>query len=1144
MFEESLGGGGGPQASEAARGMAVDETERVLRRPFRIIAFDWDGTAVVNRLADAAAVRRAIERLLEAGVYVVVITGTNFQNVDRQLSASIVGPHKRRLYVCTNRGSEVYGFADGSQPVLIWQRVATPEENRLLTEIADTIRRTVERRTGLDVHVVYNRLNRRKIDVIPVPEWADPPKSRIGDLLQAVETRLVGGGIAGGLREVFQLARETATAKGLPEARITSDVKHIEVGLTDKEDSINWLMQELAAKHHIPPEDILIGGDEFGPIAGFEGSDYKMYVPAARGAVFLSVGAEPNGVPPGVIHLGGGPERFLAFLEEQARLHEERRRAQIPVREPSGRPSVRVTDNARPSVATPPLVATEVAIEPGWRLVEKGFEPGREHEVESLFTVANGYVGVRGSLSEVIRESWPATFLAGVFDKPPEGVTELVVQPDWTRLRVHVEGEEVRLFGGETVEHRRTLDLRHGATVREWRHRDAAGRLTRLYYVRFVSLADRSALVESVTIVPENYSGVLTLEWGLDGRVTNARNTKHLEILETLAEAGERNGRVPSGEASPPILLRARTRESRIEVAFAGSGVLRADEPLEVQHEVVREATHVGERWQWAGQIGIGYRFDKVVAAATSRETREPAALVRERLASHLARGVDDLFQAHARAWGERWADSDVRITGSDEDQLAARFAVHHLLQSANPEDEWVSIGARGLTGESYKGHVFWDTDIYVIPFFTYTYPEAARSLLMYRYHTLPGARAKAAAMGCRGAAYAWESADTGEEVTPTFGVGAGGLIIPILTGQQEHHITADVAYAVWQYWQATGDDDFFRRAGAEILLDTARFWASRVERGADGRYHIREVIGPDEYHEGVDDNAFTNVMAQWNLERALASATIVRERWPQRWAELAGRLELDEAELARWRAVAEGMYTGFDPRTGLFEQFQGYFQLEDIDLAQFEPRTASMEVLVGRERLQQSQVIKQSDVVMLMYLLWDRFPAEVREANFRYYAPRCAHGSSLSPSIHALMAARLGDLDLARRYYRQAAAIDLANNMGNASGGVHTACQGGLWQALVFGFGGLRAGDTGLAFDPCPLPEWRGLAYELKWRGRHLSVVAGAAPRGVEISLAGGEPLVVHLGEDDGYAVTLEGEVRRQFLFQKGRWRPAEERP
>jgi trehalose/maltose hydrolase-like predicted phosphorylase len=204
--------------------------------------------------------------------------------------------------------------------------------------------------------------------------------------------------------------------------------------------------------------------------------------------------------------------------------------------------------------------------------------------------------------------------------------------------------------------------------------------------------------------------------------------------------------------------------------------------------------------------------------------------------------------------------------------QRAVRFAVYHLTSAANPEDDRVSIGARALTGDAYIGHVFWDTEIYLLPFYTAVWPEAARALLMYRFHTLPGARAKAAHFGFKGALYAWESADTGEETTPERVVGADGKLVDILTGRMEHHISADVAYAVWQYWHFTGDDDFFLRAGAEILLDTARFWASRAVTEADGKRHIRHVIGPDEYHEDVDDNAFTNVMARWNIARRLGA--------------------------------------------------------------------------------------------------------------------------------------------------------------------------------------------------------------------------------------------------------------------------------
>jgi kojibiose phosphorylase len=307
----------------------------------------------------------------------------------------------------------------------------------------------------------------------------------------------------------------------------------------------------------------------------------------------------------------------------------------------------------------------------------------------------------------------------------------------------------------------------------------------------------------------------------------------------------------------------------------------------------------------------------------------------------------------------------------------------------------------------------------------------------MYRYHSLPAARAKAAALGHQGALYAWESADTGEETTPRARVREDGRVVPIRSGMDEQHISADVAYAVWHYWSATGDHEFLLNAGAEVLLETARFWGSRATLEQDGRYHIRSVIGPDEYHEGVDDNAYTNVMAQWNLERGQEIARLLRSRWPRRWAAVQRRLRIGMRELAHWEDVATRLAILRDPARGLIEQFAGFFQLDPVDLAAYEPRGAPMDVLLGPERVQQSQVIKQADVIMLLALLSDRFAGQARETNFRYYEPRCGHGSSLSPPIHALVAARLGQTALALRYFRETAAIDLDDTMGNAAGGV-----------------------------------------------------------------------------------------------------------
>ena len=991
-----------------------------LDRRFRLIAFDWDGTAVANRTEDATAVRGPIERLLRSGVPIVVISGTNLRNIDDQFSRTIRGRYKHNLYLATNRGSEVFGFDEKFEPVLLWKRTATADEERALTEIADAVRDDLVSRTGLEIRVIYDRLNRRKVDLIPVEQWKDPPKSALGDLLVAVETRLRAGGVLGGVREVLDLTQRVARSKGLPDARITSDVKHVEVGLTDKADSVEWILRELARPRGIAPDEIIIGGDEFGPIAGFPGSDSRMLFPSTAGAVFVSVGPEPGGVPRSVLHLGGGPPRFRELLAAQAALH-------------------------------PVVLPAALEQDPDWVMVEEGFVLAREHEIESLFAIGNGFVGSRGSLAEGIALSAPATFVAGVFDAEPGRISGLARIPEWNQLFATVDGSPLRLDSGEPLEHWRALDMRQGILWRYWRHRDQSGRITRIEGLRLASLANRHLLLQSVSFTPENYSGHVAVDSPALSRSVHITTASGVSVELVAASRVE----TPAGSWTPPPS--GNVPDSKLE------------------------------RWTLDVDLGKTYRLDRIACVQTSREPAQfgEAACKQQQEASES--GIEAALAAHRAAWQARWDASDVVIEGDRGAQRAVRFALYHLISAANPDDEHVSIGARALTGGVYKGHVFWDTEIFMLPFFTLTYPEAARALLMYRYHTLPAARARAARFGYRGALYAWESADTGEDVTPPFVVAPNGEVIRIRVGEQEHHISADIAYAVWRYWQATHDEPFLTGPGAEIVLETARFWASRAAPEQDGRYHIRGVIGPDEYHESVDDNAYTNGMAQFNLEVAVEAATLLAERWPERWRALSERLVVSSDEVERWARIAADMYLGFDSRTGLLEQFRGYFTLQDVDIRAYEPRTAPMDVLLGREQVQRSKIIKQADVVMLLYLLWERFPAEVREANFRYYEPRTGHGSSLSPAIHAAMAARLGHVELAERYFLQAAQIDLANRMGNAAGGVHAGALGGLWQAVVFGFAGLSLSDEKPRQSPNLPGAWRTLRFAVQWRGKRV---------------------------------------------------------
>jgi kojibiose phosphorylase len=834
---------------------------------------------------------------------------------------------------------------------------------------------------------------------------------------------------------------------------------------------MRWVLRELAVPRAIPPGEILIGGDEFGPLSGIPGSDAKMLIPEAQGAVAVSVGPEPAGVPSGVIALGGGPARFREFLSCQADLHERRSWADLPARKTR---------------------------DPRWLLVEEGWTPAREQEIESLFALANGYSGTRAALEEDGVYSNPATFLAGVFDAGPDpsAVPELAVAPNWIEVHLRTESGAIDLATGETLEHSRTLDLRQGIVWRDWLHRDASGRETRIRTLRFASLADRHVLVQSVAVTPLNYSGRLDISALLQVR---GDPPSAVRLVPESAITRRRSDR------DMVQIDELRTSRSDIRVTFATAGLLRPDDAPLIPSALGEAPATILQSWSLNVERGKATRFDRLCAVTTSRDGSGTTDDAVRRLDGLLARGTAAALQAHAAAWESHWQNAGIDLDGDVLSERTLRFAVYHLIGTAHPEDSRVSVGARALTGDTYKGHVFWETETYVLPFHVLTNPPAARALLRYRHHTLPAARERARTLGYSGALYAWESAASGEDTTPDVALTPTGEVVAIWTGRREHHISADVAYAVGLYVRATADEEFLIQYGAEIVVETARFWASRGAWGEDGRYHIEHVIGPDEYHEDVSDNAYTNLMAQWNLEYARDVAAGMKDRHPESWEQLARRLSLRPEEPAEWARIARAMVTGFHPESRLYEQFRGYFELEDLDLKAYSDRRLPMDLLLGKQRIEHSQVLKQPDVVMALYLLWDRIPPDVREANFRYYEARTGHGSSLSPPIHAAVAARLGDSERALKYFYQTCAIDLGETGSYAARGIHIGALGGLWQAAIMGFAGLVVGPEGLSISPHLPSSWRHIRFAARWHDRrqefHIAVPS---------SIEKGEPVVV----------------------------------
>ncbi len=990
--------------SERARGTfklaLADGSALALGRRFEAAAFDWDGTAVTDRKADASELRELFGALLEAGFDLAVITGTHIGNVDGQLELRPHGPG--RIIVGCNRGSEVYELTSVG-PALLERRVASAEEDEMLDRAAELAREQLGAK-GLDVSVVSDRLNRRKIDLIPLPEWADPPKAELPKLLEAVEARLAGAGIAG-LPEAVELVRRCGLEAGLTDPRVTSDAKHAEIGLTDKTDSARYVISWLA-RRGVRPEQILIGGDEFGPLGSCPGSDSLMLVPEATGAVCFSVGPEPEGTPEGVHDLNGGPELFADILADQLR---RRCEGELP----------------------------ESVEEAGWQVVVDEHD-GREEVVrETVLTLADGRIGTRGSL--LTGSTNGPTVLAGGRYAGRGSEEELLAAPIWNRIE------------GAAAEHvRRVLDLRTG-TLRHELVRDDGSRLSALL---FLSLA-RPGTACLRACGPE----------------------KMLSSSAPLA-APEQEG---------------------TETSFHRLGDVTIADSVNVERVVAAAAE---KREKCLLERVVSYGGSELEPLASLQAANEA--------------GFERLYTEHRERWGERWLDANIVIEGDPELDLAVRYSLFGLISTAADSGE-AAVGAGGLSGPRYRGHIFWDTDVFSLPFFAATHPASARAILRYRLNRLEPARAAAQASGRAGARFPWESTRSGLDVTPQSGRLPGGEIIAIRTGRIEEHITADVAWAADCYLAWSGDETFAGDAQT-IFVEAARYWASRIRTDSSGAGHIYTVIGPDEYHEPVDDSSFTNVMARWTLRRAARS---VHDR---------PRADVDESEIERWLELADRLTDGYNPETGVYEEFAGFNKLEPIIAAELGERPFAGEALLPVARLRNSQVVKQADVVLLHHLVPDEVADHSLAPNLAYYEPRTSHGSSLSPAVFALLLARNGQLEEAEEYLRLAASFDLEDRNHTSDCGLHTATMGGVWQALTYGFCGLRPHGDALVVDPHVPEHWKALELMVRFRGSRVRVRAERertlvwADRPVPIAI-GASGAVVEAGPE-GIVLKADGSV------------------
>jgi kojibiose phosphorylase len=707
-----------------------------------------------------------------------------------------------------------------------------------------------------------------------------------------------------------------------------------------------------------------------------------------------------------------------------------------------------------------------------WILIETQFDLDQLQSKETVFTIGNGYLGTRGSFEEGYPHALPATFINGLYDDVPVVYTELVNCPDWLPLIVIVNGDRFRLDQGEILSYDRQLDLRQGLLSRTLRWRSPSGNTIDIKFERFASLADPHVLALRCHITPIDFDGLIEIQASINGYPEN-QGFNHWEGLD-------------QGKTDEGIWLQRRTRHSRIELGM-GAKVTILGAQASLQVNTAPGYPTLSTTFSAKAQQTV--TVEKLVTVFTSQEIDTPVSAAQEKL-THLS-DFATLLKANEQAWDEVWQQSDILIEGDSTATFAVRYNLFQLLIAGSRDDDKVSIPAKTLSGFGYRGHIFWDTEIFILPLFLFTQPAIARNLLSYRWHTLTGARRKAAHYGYKGAMFAWESADSGDEVTPRWALGNDfyGEDVRIWCRDREIHINADIPYAAWNYWQTTGDDEWMQKSGAEIILDTAIFWASRVEFNPERqKYEIRGVIGVDEYHELVHNNAFTNRMAQWHLEKAIIVYDWLVQKFPERARELEEKLQLTAQERSHWQDIIAKILLLYDPLTELIEQFEGFFQLEDINLADDQGRDRSMQAVLGVEKTNKYQVIKQPDILMLLYLMRESadFPYSERalQTNWDYYAPRTdiTYGSSLGPAVQAILASDLGKSTEAYELFMHALMVDLEDNRGNTSDGIHGASAGGIWQAVIFGFGGIQITENGPVANPHLPPGWTRLKFKLHW--------------------------------------------------------------
>jgi trehalose/maltose hydrolase-like predicted phosphorylase/beta-phosphoglucomutase-like phosphatase (HAD superfamily) len=754
-----------------------------------------------------------------------------------------------------------------------------------------------------------------------------------------------------------------------------------------------------------------------------------------------------------------------------------------------------------------------------WTLVYDSFDPARQGLREALCALGNGYFVTRGALPEAHADgvNYPGTYVAGLYNRLVSEIAgrevqneDLVNLPNWLVLQFRVAGEEwFDIQRADVLEHRYELDLRHGTLIRHLVWQGAEGRRTSMLQRWFVSMKDEHLAALETTFTAENWSGVLEVRSGLDGRVVNAGvkryrdlNGRHLEVTGQ----GEVN--------SETVDLQVETTQSHVRVALAArTRVLRDELRIRADRRLVEEPGFIAHELTLELEEGRPETVEKIVSLYTSRDRAVSESLADARLAVVGAEGFEPLLTRHERAWESLWSRFDIKLDSANEwIETVLHLHIFHLLQTVSPHTLHLDTGvpARGWNGEAYRGHIFWD-EMFIFPFLDLQRPILAGALLDYRHARLGAARAAARAAGLDGAMFPWQSGSNGQEETQKVHLNPqSGRWLPD-NSHLQRHVNIAIAYNAWQHYVVTRSSAFLRFIGGELLIEIARFWASVTTYNPDeDRYEIHGVVGPDEYHEsdpdsdqpGLRNNTYTNVMAVWVLQRALDSLEELPLHYRQ---ELVQELMVRDDELDRWRDIARKMKVVFHA-DGVLTQFEGYEQLREFDWKGYEEKYGNIQRLdrvleAEGDSTNRYKVSKQADVLMLLFLLSrDELRALLAELGYqvdeeqlartvRYYLERTSHGSTLSRVVSAWVLARF-EPEEAWQFLLRALESDIADVQGGTTAeGIHLGAMAGTVDVVLRCLTGMRARSQVLRFDPALPPEVKHLSFSVHYRGHRVEV-------------------------------------------------------